>query len=1348
MEDLRIQGSGGGSKPEKAHTPVEAPNTLQSFIKGKILDLIAYGPIKGLRNGLKSVYLDNTPVENADGTMNFNGIKLTTRLGYPDQEYIEGFSDVENTFEINTEVKFANPVIRSVSNNNADSVIVTVQVQALTETQENGDATATTLPLAVDVRSGGGAWRIGITDLIQGKTTSPYPVSYRVLLEGEGPFDIRVRRLNQESTTQKKQDALSWTLLTEVLDKKFSYPNMAYVGIEIDSKLFGNQIPARSYDVDLSIVSVPSNYDPITRAYTGLWDGTFKQEWTDNPAWCFYDLATHPVIGAGLENVDKWVLYRIGQYCDELVEDGYGGMEPRFTCNTIFADQEDAVSALNTFASCFRGMAYWGTNTMVPVADMPDRIAKVVSPANVIGGDFDYSGTGMRERHSVCVVMWNDMDDAGKAVPEVYEDPDSVVLFGWRETRVTAVACSSRGQARRLAKWILYSERMETQTVNYKATMDHADLRPGELIELADPDYQGARMGGRIISGTVRKLTLDAVPSAVEQLSASAWFISVPMPNGSIEKAEVSSFTGNDANLLRNLSDVPIKGAMWALSCLELELPQFRVVSVNEETNGEYTINATEYDPRKYDIVEKGLILPERPTSLFPSGSIAPPLDLSFEVYTYFAGADRHQGLVISWTPPKDVRVNEYILDVKSPADAGFVTVYNGAGVSFDLKDAMGGEWVIRVRSVASGIPGEWVTRTVQIATLLLPVPPDSVKVTVGTFNITLTPVSAYPNLLWEFWRSDVPLSFDQIESNATKLPTGTYLVDANLRSGKTYFYFVRGTNQYGRSAWFSTQGTTLEDFDDIMEHVKEDIINGELYQIINGQITEVATEVATEVSTSVVADAVAELQAQIDGLVDALAYVKENPYNEGEVVRSGKNLWMALVNVPADPTGASGPPNPLYWKNIGDILEEANGLAVQVQQNKTDIKTVDGKVTAAASQLTVLQAKARQNVGEGDLQDALAGYKAQASFTQEVKVLANTDQALSQRITAFSVSLDGNSAKLSTLEQTVVTNEQALSQRITDFSAEYKSNKATVQTSIKAVSDANSATAAAVTTLNTDYQGNKVTVQDSIKAVSDAQSATATSLSTLTTDYQGNKVTVQTNIKAVSDAQAATAASLSLLNTDYQGNKSSVQSDIKVVSDAQKATATKVDTLRTDVNGNSATIQTVQQTANSAYGTANTANGTANTANGKADSLNQKLTAQYAIKLQLAVDGRTYAAGMGIDITSQGGITQSQILFQADRIAMLNVNSGGVVLPWLLENGTVYMNTAVIKNGTVSFLQIADDLQSTNWSAANRTGWKFAKAGNLTIYANGAKGSSEFNGAEIIMRDTNGTVRIKMSVN
>lgn len=1187
MKDLdQLRASGGGGGKSKAHTPVEAPNTLQSAVQGSILDMVAYGEIYGLVDGLKSVYLEDTAVQNADDTFNFEGVTIVTREGTPDQDYIPGFSDVQYTTEVGTEVLYLNPPVRSLSNIDSDAVLITLQLQALARSETNGDMNGASVSIAIDVRSGGGAWVQRVGDTITGKTTSPYPVTYRIELQGSGPFDVRVRRLNPESEVQTLRDAVSWTFITEIIDAKLSYPNIALVGITVDSQLFGSSMPSRSYDMKLSIVQVPSNYNPDTREYTGLWDGTFKRAWTDNPAWAFYDLATHPVIGAGLTDVDKWELYRIAQYCDELVPDGYGGMEPRFTCNTIFAEQEDAIAALSSLASVFRGMAYWGTNTMVPVGDMPTDPVKLVTPANVVDGEFSYAGTSMRERHSVAVVMWNDPNDQGKAVPEIYEDPDSIVEYGWRETRVTAVACSSRGQALRLGKWILYSERMETQTLSYQATIDHADLRPGDIIEVADPDYQGARLGGRVLNASLNAVQLDTLPTEAMNSSVGDWFISVILPDGRVGKSQITTFVGDTVNLLQALPDVPLKGAIFALSAASLVLPQFRVVSVSEDPEKSlYAVTATEFDPRKYSIVEQDLKLPDLPTSLLPTGPVSPPGDLSFEAYKYWNGLTEAQGLSISWTPPSDVRVTSYVLDVMGPTDAAFRTVYTGAGLSFDLQNVIGGQWSIRVRAVTSTqIPSLWIARTVQIAMLLLPVPPDSVRVTVGTFNVTLTPVTAYPGALFEFWRSEVPLSEGQIETNATQLATGQYLVDAGLRAARTYFYYIRGVNQYGLSTWYAVQATTTADFDDILDAVRDDIIEGDLYQTI------------TDISTEAANAAISDLQEQIDNLADALAYDPTLAYAAGDTVRFGQRLYQAITAVPAAPGGENSPPNATYWADLGQILETAAGLVLQVEQNSADIEELDGVVTATASRLEGLQAAYRDEDGEGDLADAMEGWNSTARYAEEVKVRAAADLALTQRTELLTADVANNAAAIL--------------------------NEATAR------ADAVSALAQQVETV-------KATAGIATYRQVDAPVGTT-----------------EDPLRAGSLWYRLDSGSGAVLGVYRWSGLAWVATDDERIA------------------ANSAQVQVVQQAIAEVDG---------------------KLAASYAIKLQLTTDGRTYAAGMGLDITTSGGVTQSQILFQADRFAVINASTGSATIPFFIEDNNVYIKSLLVKDGSISSAKISD---------------------------------------------------------
>lgn len=1024
MTDLTIHGAGGGGKSSKQRTPTEAPNTLRSVSKGRILDLIAHGPIHGLVNGLQSIYLDDTPLQNPDGSFNFEGVTVHTRNGYPDQDYIPGFPAVENTISVSSEVTHELPIIRTTSNPDIDAAVVTVQVQGLTSTDaKTGDINGSSVSLAIDVRPQGGAWRAVLSDTISGKTNSAYQRSYRVPMDGVPPFDVRVRRITPDSDTSRITDKLAWTTLTEVVDTKLSYPDSALVGIELDAALFGSSMPSRSYDMKLSIINVPSNYNPLTRTYTGMWDGLFKKAWTDNPAWAFYDLATDPVIGADVKNVDKWSLYQIGRYCDELVPDGYGGMEPRFTINTVFADRQDAINVLADLASVFRGMCYWGSDSLVAVGDMPADPVKLVTPANVINGEFEYSGTSLRERHSVAIVMWNDPDDNYRQKPEFVEDPDSIELFGWRETQVTALGCTSRGQARRLGKWILYSERAETQTVNYSASMDHADLRPGDFIELADPDQAGARMGGRVLQAGTKTLTLDKVPKQTER---DTWFLSVTMPNGSIERKQVLSFAGDKVNLLDPLSVEPLRGAVWVLTSLSVRLPIYRVTAVTEEAEKlEYKITATEHDPTKYSRVELDIVLPDLPTSYLPTGPVAPPMDIVAKAYTYLAGGVSHQAITISWTPSGDVRVVEYILEAQGPRDVSFRTIYTGAGTAFDELDADAGEWMFRLKAVSStGRSSPWVSRTVQISNMLMPVRPDSVDVSVATFSISLFPRGAYPGAVYEFWRSSAALTDAQIESNAVRLSVSTDLVDTGLRSGTQYFYYIRGSNQYGLSAWYPVQATTIADFDDILSAMDEDIrrpggLFDEMVNSVTPGIEEAKTKADEAVAEAVAArDAVGGMIPRIvlveDGITDLryaddLLAIKHSAVQASSELATARVSGEELARVNAD-QAISG--------RIDTIKADYDANKAAITADLVALSSAD---EALASRLTTIESEVQGETGSVN-----------ARITAEETARATADQALATTVTNLEASMNGQFASVSQTYSTQAYADGAVARAVT----------------------------------------------------------------------------------------------------------------------------------------------------------------------------------------------------------------------------------------------------------------------------------------------------------------------------
>lgn len=805
------KGGGKGGKGGSSRTPVEAANTLRSAATARIIDLLGEGPIVGLVDGLKSVLLDDTPLQNADGSFNFFGVTVNERTGETSQARIPGFPSVENEVEVSTQVKYGMPLVRAVNNQEVDAVRVKIRTPALTsQDTTTGDISGAIVTIAIDVQSAGGAWVRGSNMVISGKTTSPYERQARVELQGKGPWSIRVSRLGLDSDTTTIQNESYWSSYTEIIDARLTYPDSALIGLQVDARQFGSDIPSRSYDVKGRIIRVPNNYNPSSRKYTGLWDGTFKLAWTDNPAWIYLDLATHPRYGAGLENVDKWSLYQIAQYCDELVPNGYGNKEPRFTVNTVLAEQVEAIKALNQLASAFRGMTYWGSNTAMAVADMPSDPVKLVSPANVIDGEFEYSGTGLRERHSVALVTWNDPEDGYKKQVEIIEDADAIRLFGWRQLDVTAFGCTSRGQAHRLGRWLLYSERSETETITYTAGVDHADLRPGDIIAVSDPSTAGARLSGRVRTPGLSSLELDKVPGEAE---GADWYLDLMLPAGLIERRKVQKFAGNTVTLEKPLSGVPVVAAMWVLSSLAVESRLFRVVGVAESEGARYKVTAAEHDPDKYARVELGLNLPERDTSLIPTGPLPAPLNITADEYLYRAGVAVHSGASISVTPPSDPRISLYEFQVWRPGDNDYGPLSAQAGVTADLPNTNPGEYKLRVRSMtATGLRSPWRALTAALQGLLRP-PADitDLRLTVNAGQLTLwwPPVpdldlSHYevrysPALGGATWSSaQVVLDRVAAGANTAMLPArrGTYLVRAVDTSGIYSLNAIAGTSE------------------------------------------------------------------------------------------------------------------------------------------------------------------------------------------------------------------------------------------------------------------------------------------------------------------------------------------------------------------------------------------------------------------------------------------------------------------------------------------------------------------------------------------------------------------------
>jgi len=785
----RIIGAGGGGKGGggggSVRVAVEAKDSLRSKAFAKLVDLIGEGEIGGLVNGLKSVYLDGTPIENSDGSRNFTGFELDARNGSQSQSYIPNQPSVENATQVGAEVKFDVPVTRTISNATVDAARITIAIPQLTsQNKENGDINGSTIQYAIDLQSNGGGFAQVALDNVTGKTTSRYQRSYRIELTGSAPWEIRVRRLTADSTSSALQNKTFFDTYTEIIDAKLRYPNSALVGMKIDSSQF-QSIPTRGYDVKLLKVKLPSNYNPTTRAYTGTWDGTFQVAWSDNPAWCFYDLVTTERYGLGSfideDQVDKWAMYQIGRYCDELVDDGLGGTEPRFTCNFYLQTRAEAYKVLQDFASIFRGMAFWSSGAITAVQDAPSDAVALFTAANVIGGKFNYSGSALRARHTVALVTWNDPESLFQQKVEYVEDAESINRYGVNQTEIVAVGCTSRGQANRVGRWLLFSERFETETVQFQVGLDGAVARPGQVIKVADATRAGGRFGGRISASTTTALTLDRVPTS----ATPGWEIHAMLPDGAMQTRTVASIAGRVVTVTVAFSQAPTTQGIWVLSAETVQAQTFRVIAVSEDAESKnYNITALKHDPNKYAAIETGLVLQPRDITLLNDIPAAPSgLELSESLYTY--QAEVRSKINIGWLESDGIY--KYYVDWRK--DAGNWERIETANTDVELLNTTPGTYDVKVYSAN---PGNMASANFAEATI------DALGKTAPPSNVTGLTSILDPSLgVTLSWNSITDLDLDVYEvRTGASWDAGTLLGDVKGSTLKVG-YIVAGSATY-----------------------------------------------------------------------------------------------------------------------------------------------------------------------------------------------------------------------------------------------------------------------------------------------------------------------------------------------------------------------------------------------------------------------------------------------------------------------------------------------------------------------------------------------------------------------
>ena len=1034
---IDIHGAKGGE--EKPKTPTEAPDSLRSVAIAKMLIAIGEGEFEGTPTA-RDIYLDNTPLQDPQGNMNFPNVKWEWRIGAVDQTYIQGIPSIENETTISTELRSGTPWVRAISNTQLSAVRVRFAWPALQSVDANSNINGYRIEYKVELATDGGAYQQVLSEAVDGKTTSTYERTRRIdLPKATSGWLMRITRLTINQNNNKISDTMQIAGFTEVIDAKIRYPNTALLYIEFSAEQF-RSIPAVTVGCKARKWQVPSNYDPVSRTYSGIWDGTLKEAYTNNPTWATYGITTADRFGLGRRikpwMVDKWELYRISQYCDQLVPDGKGGQEPRFICNLNLQSKADAWSLLRDISAIYRGMTYWAQGQVFTLSDMPRAtdFDFAYTRANVIDSKFTYSSASERTRYSRALISYDNPANNYDTDVTAVTDAKLQRRYGDNPLEISAIGCTRESEAQRRGKWALLTNSKD-RAVTFKVGLDGRIPLPGYVIPIADELLAGRPVGGRIaaVNGKVITLDRDTQAKPGDRLILN-------LPDGKCEGRTVQLVAGRQVTVTVAYSAAPERELVWALDADDLAIPLYRVVSVARPEPGVFEISAVQYDPSKFAHIDTGARLEERPISVVPITVVPAPASV-----TLTSSYAVNQGIAISTMNISWPAVNGAVAyDVEWRKDSGnWIKVQRTGSTSVDVTGIYSGAYVARVRSVSAfEISSIWKSSNLTNLEGKVGLPPAVAFLTTTSelFGIGIKwgfPAGAEDTQRTELWYGPA-----NDLSVATKLadlayPQADYRMQS-LLAGASFFFWARLVDRTGNVGPFFPVGNG------VMGMASADA--APVLGLIAGQIGR--TELGQDINDEI--DKIPGLQAQIDALDGLSAYDPEQAYLEGDLVVVGKRIYQATGLVPVD----TPPPNAIFWQDVGQAVVTANGLARQVEINTTSITELDGVVTAQASSLQALQSAYRDDTGEGDLADALQGYNASASFAQEVRTRASQNAAMVQRQTELTASVSDVAGTVTELESVVVTDRQATAQAIQQISVEIGETSAAVQTVSQAQAD------------------------------------------------------------------------------------------------------------------------------------------------------------------------------------------------------------------------------------------------------------------------------------------------------
>ncbi|MCD3585155.1 host specificity protein J [Escherichia coli] len=914
-------GKGGG----KGHTPREAKDNLKSTQMMSVIDAIGEGPVEGPVKGLQSILVNKTPLTDTDGNPVIHGVTAVWRAGEQEQTPPEGFESSGAETALGVEVTKAKPVTRTITSANIDRLRVTFGVQSLVETTSKGDRNPSSVRLLIQLERNG-HWVTEKDVTINGKTTSQYLTSVILNNLPERPFNIRMVRETADSTTDQLQNRTLWSSYTEIIDVKQCYPNTAIVGLQVDAEQFGGQQLTVNYHIRGRIIQVPSNYDPEKRTYSGIWDGSLKPAYSNNPAWCLWDMLTHPRYGMGKRlgaaDVDKWALYAIGQYCDQTVPDGFGGTEPRMTFNAYLSQQRKVWDVLGDFCSAMRCMPVWNGQTLTFVQDRPSDVVWPYTNSDVVVDDngvgFRYSFSAMKDRHTAVEVNYTDPQNGWQTSTELVEDPEAILRYGRNLLKMDAFGCTSRGQAHRAGLWVIKTELLETQTVDF--TLGSQGLRhtPGDIIEICDNDYAGTLTGGRILSidAASRTLTLDREVTLPEAGTSTVNLIN---GSGKPVRVDITAQPAPDRIQVSILPDGVATYGVWGLSLPSLRRRLFRCVSIRENTDGTFAITAVQHVPEKEAIVDNGARFEPLSGSL---NSVIPPAvqHLTVEV----SASDGQYLALAKWDTPRVVKGVRFSLRLTSGngENSRLVTSAITADTEHRFSGLPPGEYTLTVRAINSyGQQGEPATTTFRINA---PAAPDSIELTPGYYQITAVPVLAVydPTVQSEFWFSEKRITdMAQVETFARYLGTGSQwsVSGPHIKPGKDFWFYVRSVNLVGKSAFVEASGRASNDAEGYLDFFRGEIGKTHLAQgmwelIDNSQLDDEMAEMKTTIT---------ETRNEITQTVSKTLEDQSATIQQIQRVQTDTNNDLAALYMLKVQKTKNGIP---YVAGIGAGIEDADG--------------------------------------------------------------------------------------------------------------------------------------------------------------------------------------------------------------------------------------------------------------------------------------------------------------------------------------------------------------------------------------------------------------------------------------